>query len=96
MTLLTLRAWWKEFVRNNIVAEDPTEPRPFVIPGTSSRHVYRRSSKSGLAILGALLIVLPWILFSLGGWGVCLYLLLGFAFTVIMVCLNWKHRKRRL
>jgi len=94
MTLLTLRAWWKEFVRKNIVAEDPTEKRPFVIPGTSPRHVYRRSSKSGLAILGALLIVLPWILFSLGGWGVCFYLLLGFAFTVIMVCLNYHRRIR--
>jgi DNA-binding CsgD family transcriptional regulator len=51
-----------------------------------------RSSKGSLAALGACLVVLPWILMgALDGWGLCLYLVLGFAFTVIMVCLN--HRE---
>jgi DNA-binding CsgD family transcriptional regulator len=50
-----------------------------------------QSSRGRLAILGAWLIVLPWILFSLGRWGLYLYLLLGFAFAVIMVCLNYRE-----
>ena len=58
-----------------------------------------QSSRGSLAALGACLLVLPWILMgALDGWGLCLYLVLGFAFTVIMVCLNhrelWGRTKR--
>jgi len=54
-----------------------------------------RNSKGSLAALGACLVVLPWILVALGAWGLCLYLLLGFAFTVIMVCLNYRELRGR-
>ena len=55
-----------------------------------------QSSKGSLAALGACLLVLPWILMgALGIWGFYLYLLLGFAFTVIMVCLNYRELRGR-
>jgi len=53
-------------------------------------------AKSDLSILGAGLILLPWLIFYFGTRGLYLYLSLVLCFTLIMICLNYRELLRRL
>jgi hypothetical protein len=64
------------------------------MPVSGSIHGSR--STNDLSVLGACLLLLPWVIFSLGVRGLYLYLSLALCFTVIMVCLQYRELRRRL
>jgi hypothetical protein len=62
----------------------------------SSGRIHGGPSTSDLAILGACLLLLPWMLFYFGARGLWLYLSLGLFFTIIVFCLNYRELWKRL
>ena len=47
MMLLTLRAWWKEFVRKNIVADYPENARQPFLRADGPRHEHEFTEPGG-------------------------------------------------
>lgn len=79
----------------NASCEEVRIPRKSHLVESAQVHNHSgRRLKSGDATLGVYIVALPWVIFSLGGWPLFLYLLLGL--TSVLLCLDQRELRGRM